>query len=822
MAKDAEEKFKLMEQQLRAANQQLRANEKELKKSRQRYKAMFEGSINAIAVYEAVDEGNDFVLKNFNPSAERIEKIKREDVIDKSVLKVFPEAKEFGLFDIFKKVWKTGKSEHFAVSLYKDQSVSGWRDNYVFKLPSGEIVASYEDITKRKQAEERLQAEQVFTDAIVQSMPGLFYMFEKDSSRFVRRNGNWASVTGYSEDELDSMTVLDFFADRELCSERTQEVYGSGSSSMENALVAKSGEKIPYYLTGEKLVIDGKTYLVGVGQDIRERKRAEDALNAANQQLAADEQQLRAANQQLAADEQQLRAANQQLSASEQQLRAANQQLAADEQQLRAANQQLKSVNQKLQKSEERLRGVLRHSPSVIFLKDLQGRYLLVNRRYEELFHVTNEEVQGKTDYDLFPKEFADRFLDNDRKVLSSGIAMTIDEEVPHDDGTHFYLSLKFPVRNDEGKITSVCGVATDITASKQADEALRESEDRYRAIAEDIPVMICRFLPDYELTYVNKAYCRYFEKTSEELVGSSFLPLIFKADREMVMANISALTVESPNQSHEHQAIGADGKIRWQRWTNRGLFDTDGKVIIYQSVGEDVTERKEAEEKLFEYQKQLKSLASELSLAEERQRRRIATELHDRISQSLVISKVKLQSLRHTMVSEDVGDALDEIRDSLGQIIADTRSLTFDLGSPILYELGFETAVSEWLNEQIEEKYGIATVFEDDNKPKPLNDDIRALLFRDVRELLINIVKHAEADNVKVSIKRINQQIQIVIDDDGVGFDVSKLKLMPSREGGFGIFSIRERLEHLGGQIDIDSRVGRGCKVTLAAPLKD
>jgi len=108
----------------------------------------------------------------------------------------------------------------------------------------------------------------------------------------------------------------------------------------------------------------------------------------------------------------------------------------------------------------------------------------------------------------------------------------------------------------------------------KQAERALQESEDRYRGVVEDMPVLVCSFLPGGEITFVNKAYCEYFEKTSDELVGSSFLSLIPKADQRVVMENISALTAESPTQSHEHTVIAPNGDIRWQHWTNRALFD--------------------------------------------------------------------------------------------------------------------------------------------------------------------------------------------------------------------------------------------------------
>ena len=143
----------------------------------------------------------------------------------------------------------------------------------------------------------------------------------------------------------------------------------------------------------------------------------------------------------------------------------------------------------------------------------------------------------------------------------------------------------------------------------ERAEKALQESEDRYRGIVADTPVLICRFLPGGEITFVNKACCDYFDKTSEELVGSTFLSLIAEADRETVTANISALTVESPTQSHEHRVIAPGGDIRWQRWTNRALFDAQGKIVAYQSVGEDITDRVRTKEALRESESKYKTL---------------------------------------------------------------------------------------------------------------------------------------------------------------------------------------------------------------------
>jgi len=245
------------------------------------------------------------------------------------------------------------------------------------------------------------------------------------------------------------------------------------------------------------------------------------------------------------------------------------------------------------------------------------------------------------------------------------------------------------------------------------------------------------------------------------------------------------------------------------------------GKMLTL-GIARDITERKRTEKELLEHQAKLKSLASQLSLTEELERHRLATDLHDQISQSLVISKIKLDQLRKSSTSDEFNEPLGDVSHCLGQIIDDTRALTFDLSYPILYELGFEAAVAEWLTDQIQEKHGIRTEFVNDGHQKPLDDDIRVLLFRNVRELLINIVKHAQANKVKVSIRKFKDNIRVSVEDDGVGFDPVEVTSMAAKRAEFGLFSIRERLEQLGGLIEIDSKRGRGSKITMTAPLKN
>jgi PAS domain S-box-containing protein len=354
----------------------------------------------------------------------------------------------------------------------------------------------------------------------------------------------------------------------------------------------------------------------------------------------------------------------------------------------------------------------------------------------------------------------------------------------------------------------------------RATEETLRESEEKYRTLTENSLTGI--FIhQDEKYVFVNDRFAEIHGYKAEELLGKEFWTLVHP-DEKKVVARIRSKRPKGKKvaQRYEVRRLKKDGQTIWCEIMISHI-EYMGKPAIMGNII-NITERKQAEQKLLEYQSQLKSLASELSLTEEHERRRIATELHAAIGQSLVISKLQLDTLRATALSGELGKTLEEVCRLLDETIQSTRSLTFDLSSPILHELGFETAVAEWLTERIQKKHGIATEFEDDEQPKPLNDDIRALLFRDVRELLVNVVKHAQAEKIKVSIRKVGSQIHVSVEDDGVGFDPAEVVLMSVRRGGFGLFSIRERLEQLDGHLEIESEPGQGTKVALMAPLKE
>ena len=208
------------------------------------------------------------------------------------------------------------------------------------------------------------------------------------------------------------------------------------------------------------------------------------------------------------------------------------------------------------------------------------------------------------------------------------------------------------------------------------------------------------------------------------------------------------------------------------------------------------------------------------LAQADEAERRHIATELHDGVGQQLAVSRIKLGVLRALTSSTPLAESLGEVCEILEDVIGKTRTLTFDLSSPVLHELGLGPAL-EQLVEHLREEHGIECDLEQHGDPQPLDEQTRGILFRAVRELLFNIVKHARARKATVSIRTQADTVQIAVADDGVGFAVSSGFAGRHSGDGFGLFSIHERLEFIGGSLRVESLPGRGTRVTLVAPLK-
>jgi PAS domain S-box-containing protein len=595
--------------------------------------------------------------------------------------------------------------------------------------------ATVKDITDRKQAERLLRKERDRAQQYL-DIAGVMFVAIDAEQRVGLINKKGCQILGYSEEEVIAKNWFDNFLPqtvREQVRAVFQKVVRGELDSLEyyeKPILTKNGQErlISWHNT---VLRDDKGRVIAAlssGEDITERKKAEEALRETTQTLQA----------------------------------------------------------------------LIQASPLPIFAVDRELIVKTWNPAAERTFGWGAQEVIGRK-YPAIPEEKMDEADALFSRALESGLT-EVETLRQRKDGSLIDVSISAaPLRDSCGNVNGVMAVLTDITERKRAEQEIA----MLAKFPEENPHPVLRISADGTVLYSNKA-------------GFVLLDAWGCRVGQSLPGHLHQLVSGAPDSGRPQEIETKCGDCIFFL-TLAPVVDS-GYVNVY---GLDITEKKLAKQKLLENRAQLKSLASQLTLAEEQERRRLAMELHDRISQALVISKIKLEALRKSGRSRKLDKSLEDVCNSIGQTIQDTRTLTLDLGNPVLYELGFEIAVSEWLTGQIQEKHGLTVEFEDDGQPKPLDDDVRILLFRDVRELLINVVKHAGAHKVKVSISKLDNHICVTVEDDGVGFDPVEVLSTAAKKGEFGLFSIRERLEDLGGHLQIDSAPGQRCKVTMKAPLK-
>lgn len=358
--------------------------------------------------------------------------------------------------------------------------------------------------------------------------------------------------------------------------------------------------------------------------------------------------------------------------------------------------------------------------------------------------------------------------------------------------------------------------------------EELKQKEEEIREVRDFLMNMFNTALEGFivtdsqgSITMANETALRILGFSRGELVGKNTIELRPEGEeyQEKGKELIEKLFEDGFIKGVERTWRRKDGSLAELETNMVLLRDKAGNVKGSLASLRDITERKRAREKLIAYNMQLRSLASELSLAEEGARRRIARNLHDNISQSLAMAKMKLGVQRKALRSNGGCEALDDIYNLISQAASDIRSLILELRPPVLYELGFEAAI-EWLIERTKTQNNVRIDFEYDKHPLPVDNEIRIFLFQTVRELLTNAVKHAQTDYIRVCIRRDNSAISVTVADHGVGFDPAVLNKHGSHNGSFGLFDIRDRTNYMGGNLTITSQPGSGTCITISVPL--
>jgi PAS domain S-box-containing protein len=374
-----------------------------------------------------------------------------------------------------------------------------------------------------------------------------------------------------------------------------------------------------------------------------------------------------------------------------------------------------------------------------------------------------------------------------------------------------------------------------EIAERKQTQEALHESEKRFRELADAMPQLVWTANPAGRIDYFNR---RVTEFKHQKGLKAAIHQEDWQRTREAWQLGIQS----GKDYEIEHRLQRADGGFRWYLSRAVPVSDEAGRVIKWYGTSTDVNDRKQAEkalqrprdeleikiqertaelvmllEDLEKSRDELRKLASELFLAEERERKRIAGILHDEIAQTLAVAKMRIDMLQSATVDDESRENIREAKELLVESIRETRALMNDLGNPLLFEIGVRAAC-ESLADRMMARHPIQIGCDIRDSLKDLEPDVKVILFQVVRELLNNVVKHSNASSAHVLIDVDDGRVRAAVRDDGLGFD-PKMLGAPTAEGGFGLFSIRERLMAFHGSLRIESTPGTGTVVTASLP---
>jgi PAS domain S-box-containing protein len=468
---------------------------------------------------------------------------------------------------------------------------------------------------------------------------------------------------------------------------------------------------------------------------------------------------------------------------------------------------------------------ILKSAGEGIYGLDKEGRITFINPAAAQMIGSPISEILGQFQHDVLHHSHPDGtpFPRGECAIyaaLRNGDVHSIDSEFFwKKDGTCFPVQYtSTPLRNDQGDLEGAVVVFRDISDRRQAEEIIRKSERRWHAIYDQAPTGMA-IIDSYSGQFldINKRYCDILGYSEEEMLAHTFHDITHSDDLQSDLDNMQRLlSGEIPTFQMDKRYIRKDGQIIWVALTCVPLWLEAKDRRSHIAIVEDITEQKQNEEQFTEQQAKLRSLAVEVSLAEERERKRIASVLHDDIGQNLALLKLKLGFLGEIHPSIRKSGITGESHDLLGQIIRSTRTLTYGLVSPLLYELGFEEGIKN-LCEQVQDRHPeMHLSLHLCHQPLKLSDQVSIVLFRIIRELLFNIEKHAQATNVELNINARDGKLFITLDDNGVGFKCTDMEKGFSAKGGFGLFSIQEQVRGLGGSFNILSTLGKGTQVVL------
>jgi PAS domain S-box-containing protein len=469
-----------------------------------------------------------------------------------------------------------------------------------------------------------------------------------------------------------------------------------------------------------------------------------------------------------------------------------------------------KLAEEAVRESDSRYRRIVETTNEGVWLLDSNLHTSYVNRQMAEMIGYEPGQMIGRSVFNFyFPEDVGYKKQVLERR--QQGLREQIEERLRRRDGSELWVRMAaIPVYKDNGEFDGALAMVSDITERKRTEEALRESEERFRLVANTAPVLIWMSGPDKLYTYFNKPWLNFTGRSIESELGNGWSEGVHPDDLERCLDTYTQAFDRRGEFRMEYRLRRHDGEYRWVLDVGIPRFNQDRFFAGYIGSCIDVTDRKLAEEAL-------SGARGRLIEAQEQERTRIARELHDDIGQRLALLTVELEHLEQNPPNlSEVGSRMGELRKQTSAIATDIQSLSHELHSSKLQYLGIAAATRGFCRE-FSEQQNVEIDFQNHDLPSHLPPDTSLCFFRVLQEALHNSAKHSGARHFEVRLWGASDEIHLTVSDSGAGFDREVAK----EARGLGLISMEERLKSLNGTFSIESQPNRGTTIHARVPLK-
>ncbi len=763
---------KMLEDQLKTANKQL---ERQVDIKTNELSEIFERITDG---FIALDSNWNFTY--VNKRVYEIFGVTPGDYIGKNMWAAFPDLNnEKYFYELFHRAMET-QHFHFREVYYSPLEV--WLESYIYPSPTG-ISVYFRNVTQKKEAEQQAKKSMMFSDIIIDSLPGIFFMYDRDTNALLRWNKRVGSITGFSEAEITGKYFIEFIdpKDHERLMQKIEDSFTTGQGDIEAGIITKKGKSIPFYFTAMVVKIEGKNFLIGNGIDISARKRAE-AKSRKNfeqiQLLAMLSEAVSHANNAQQIYQLGLEAVTKNIKASKSGIAVFDD------------NSEIKFLIDR--GLSENFKNKLRRFP-VCIPSDKEATF----------FEVSNFEKEGVN------SEIIALFHDEN---IAAGCYFPIAYQDKIIGKIALYFEAVQTISEEKKQLTETIARGLGFAISeKDAEQALIASKQKYQLLFYNNPMpMWMLSQPEKDFVDVNEAALAQYGFGREEFLKMNLADLRPWNEPEMIMDHPG-----NPGKSESFSKVWRykkkNGEIVKVEILENELFYEGKNVLLI--LANNIDEKVKAEEKLQHSYGQIRQLANHLQNIREEERTHIAREIHDELGQQLTGLKMYVSWLSKKNTSPEAAikakfiNTMELIEDTIKSV----RKISTELRPSMLDDLGLLAAM-EWQSNEFGKRYGINAVFINLTGNHPIPARFSTGLFRIFQESLTNVARHADAKKIVSTLLFNNSELVLTIEDDGKGFIVKNI----GSKKTLGLFGMKERSMEMGGTYEIKSDPGIGTKVSV------